>query len=391
MTFADVDRLSTHFAAYLQSLGLKKGERMAIEMPNLLQFPVAFIGALKAGLIVVNTNPLYTPREMEHQFRDSGISAILILSNFAYHLQEIREKIPARHILITDMGDLLGPVKGAITDFVVRRIRKMVPAYRLPSAISFKKALRKGAAMTYTKPPVDPEDLAVLQYTGGTTGVAKGAQLSHRNIVAHNQMITQWFKPYMTDDHTDIVITAIPMYHIFALTVNGTLMYSAGVKNVLITNPRDIPAFCKEIAKYQFTIITGVNTLFNGLLNNPLFKTIDFSKLKGAVAGAMAVQDVVARRWREVTGSALVEGYGLSETSPCCAAIRSTERTAVERSHFGCRARRWLFLTTTETSFHRDKPVRFAPAVLRSCAATGNKAMKAFSFREDGSEQATLA
>jgi len=328
LTFADVDRLATYFAAYLQSLGLKKGDRMAIQMPNLLQFPVAFIGALKAGLIVVNTNPLYTPREMEHQFRDAGISAILILSNFAYHLQEIREKIPAKHIIVTHMGDMLGAVKGAVVDFVVRRIKKMVPPYSLPGSIPFAEALRKGATLNYVKPSVDPEDLAVLQYTGGTTGIAKGAQLSHRNIIAHNQMITQWFKPYMTTDHSDLIITAIPMYHIFALNVNGTLMYSAGATNVLITNPRDIPAFCKEIRKYKFTIITGVNTLFNGLLNNPKFRTIDFSALKGAVAGAMAVQDVVARRWKEVTGSALVEGYGLSETSPvlCCNPLDGTHR-----------------------------------------------------------------
>ncbi len=329
LTFSEVDRFSTHFAAFLQSLGLKKGDRMAIQMPNLLQFPVAFIGALKAGLIVVNTNPLYTPREMEHQFKDSGISAILILSNFASHLEAIHNKIPARHIIVTNMGDMLGTFKGTLIDFVVKRIKKMVPAFHLPNAISFKSALKQGATMKYNRPPMDVEDLAVLQYTGGTTGVAKGAQLSHRNIIAHNQMISQWFKPYMTSDHKDIVITAIPMYHIFALTVNGTLMYSAGVKNVLITNPRDIPAFCKELRKHKFTIITGVNTLFNGLLNNPEFKTIDFSALKGAVAGAMAVQDVVAKRWKEVTGTALVEGYGLSETSPvlCCNPLDGNHRS----------------------------------------------------------------
>ncbi len=328
LTFSDVDRLSTYFAAFLQSLGLKKGDRIAIQMPNLLQFPIAFIGALKAGLIVVNTNPLYTPREMEYQFKDAGISAIVILSNFANNLQAIQDKIPARHIIVTNMGDMLGTIKGALVDLVVTRIKKMVPKYNLPDAVSFKSALKQGATMKYTRPAMDVEDLAVLQYTGGTTGVPKGAQLSHRNIIAHNQMITQWFKPYMTEDHKDIVITAIPMYHIFALTVNGTLMYSAGVKNVLITNPRDIPAFCKELRKHKFTIITGVNTLFNGLLNSADFKNIDFSALKGAVAGAMAVQDVVARRWTEVTGTALVEGYGLSETSPvlCCNPLDGSHR-----------------------------------------------------------------
>lgn len=328
LTFSEVDRYATHFAAYLQSLGLKKGDRMAIQMPNLLQFPVAFIGALKAGLIVVNTNPLYTPREMEYQFKDAGISAILILSNFAHHLETIRDRIPAKHIIVTSMGDMLGTFRGALVDFVVKRIKKMVPVYHLPGTIGFRHALKMGATLKYERPAIDVEDLAVLQYTGGTTGVAKGAQLSHRNIIAHNQMITQWFKPYMREDHQDLIITAIPMYHIFALTVNGTLMYSTGVKNVLITNPRDIPAFCKELKKHKFTIVTGVNTLFNGLLNNPNFVKLDFSALQGAVAGAMAVQDVVAKRWKEVTGTALVEGYGLSETSPvlCCNPLDGTHR-----------------------------------------------------------------
>lgn len=321
LTFKQVDRLATDFAAYLQNgLGLKKGERIAIQMPNLLQFPIAFIGALKAGLIVVNTNPLYTPREMEHQFKDAEISAIVIVSNFAHHLQAIRDKVPARHIIITDMGDLLGWLKGAIVNFVVKRVKKLVPEYSLPGAIWFNDALKKGASMKYTKPSIRPEDVAVLQYTGGTTGISKGAQLSHSNIIAHNMMVTHWFKPYMAAGQQDIIITAIPMYHIFALTVNGVLMYSAGVKNILITNPRDIPGFVKELKKHKFTIVTGVNTLFNGLLNNEDFKTIDFSYLKGAIGGGMAVQDAVAKKWKEVTGKPLVEGYGLSETSPvlCC-------------------------------------------------------------------------
>lgn len=321
LTFGEIDRLSTNFAAFLQQeLKLKKGDRIAIQMPNLLQFPIAFIGSLKAGLIVVNTNPLYTPREMEHQFKDAGISAIVIVANFAHNLQQIRDRVPAKHIIVTKMGDLLGAVKGTIVDFVVKRVKKLVPDYDLPNAISFKKALAKGAALTWQRPAVDVEDVAVLQYTGGTTGISKGAQLSHRNIIAHNQMITEWFKPYMSATGDDLIITAIPMYHIFALTVNGVLMYSSGVKNVLITNPRDMKGFCKELGKHKFTIITGVNTLFNGLLNSPTFKDLDFSHLKGAVGGGMAVQDAVAKRWEEVTGKPLVEGYGLSETSPvlCC-------------------------------------------------------------------------
>ncbi len=329
LTFAEVDRHATNFAAYLQiELGLKKGERIAIQMPNLLQFPIAFIGSLKAGLIVVNTNPLYTPREMEHQFKDAGVSAIVIVANFAYNLQTILDKVPAKHIIVTQMGDMLGTLKGTITDFVVKRIKKLIPDYHIPNAISFKTVLKKGATLKYVKPDVKVEDVAVLQYTGGTTGISKGAQLSHRNIIAHNMMITQWFKPFMSANNEDIMITAIPMYHIFALTVNGVLMYSSGVKNVLITNPRDIPGFCKELKKHKFTIITGVNTLFNGLLNSPSFKTLDFSFLKGAVGGGMAVQDIVAKKWQEVTGTALVEGYGLSETSPvlCCNPLDGTHR-----------------------------------------------------------------
>jgi long-chain acyl-CoA synthetase len=266
---------------------------------------------------------------MEHQFNDAGVSAVVIVANFAHTLQTILNKIPAKHIIVTQMGDMLGTLKGAIVDFVVKSVKKLVPDYSIPNAISFKSVLKKGQSLTYTKPRMDIEDLAVLQYTGGTTGISKGAQLSHRNIIAHNMMITHWFKPYMTADHKDLVITAIPLYHSFALTVNGVLMYSSGVKNVLITNPRDIPGFVKELSKHKFTIITGVNTLFNGLLNNPDFKNLDFSRLKGAVGGGMAVQDAVAKKWNEVTGKPLVEGYGLSETSPvlCCNPLDGNHRS----------------------------------------------------------------
>jgi long-chain acyl-CoA synthetase len=321
MTFKEVDDLSLNFAAYLQQeLKLKKGDRIAIQMPNLLQFPVAFFGALRAGLIVVNTNPLYTPREMEHQFKDAEVSAIVIVANFASNLEKILSNTPIKHIIVTQLGDMLGGLKGALVNFVVKNIKKMVPPYKLPNIIPFKDAVKKGASLKLTKPPFALEDVAVLQYTGGTTGISKGAQLSHGNIIAHNSMITEWFKPYMSKSGDDLIITAIPMYHIFALTVNGMLMFSTGVKSVLITNPRDIKGFVKELAKHKFTIITGVNTLFNGLLNNPDFKDLDFSHLKGAVGGGMAVQDIVAQRWEEVTGKPLVEGYGLSETSPvlCC-------------------------------------------------------------------------
>ncbi len=330
LTYAQVDTLSKNFAAYLQQdLKLKKGDRIAIQMPNLLQFPIAFFGALRAGLIVVNTNPLYTPREMEHQFKDSGAVAIVIVANFASNLEKIIASTSIKHVIVTQLGDMLGGLKGMIVNFVVKNIKKMVPSYHLPGAISFNSAVHKGASSHYTKPEISINDIAVLQYTGGTTGIAKGAQLSHANIVSHNSMITEWFKPYMNENGGDLIITAIPMYHIFALTVNGMLMFSTGVKNVLITNPRDIPGFVKELKKHKFTIVTGVNTLFNALLNNPDFKDVDFSALKGGIAGAMAVQDVVAKRWKEVTGRNLIEGYGLSETSPvlCCNPLDGTHQS----------------------------------------------------------------
>jgi long-chain acyl-CoA synthetase len=329
LTFAQVDELSRHFAAYLQSLGLQKGDRIAIQMPNLLQFPIAFFGSLRAGLIVVNTNPLYTPREMEHQFKDSGAKAIVIVANFANNLQQIIHNTSIKHVIITELGDMLGGLKGALVNFVVKRIKKMVPPYSLPDAIPFKQALKEGKGLSYTKPDIGLKDIALLQYTGGTTGLSKGAALSHANLVAHNTMITHWFKPYRDQsDEQDIIITAIPLYHIFALTVNCLLKFSVGAKNVLITNPRDMKGFVKELSKHKFTIITGVNTLFNGLLNNPDFAKLDFSKLKGAVGGGMAVQDVVAERWEKVTGKPLVEGYGLSETSPvlCCNPLDGTHK-----------------------------------------------------------------
>lgn len=329
LTYAKTDELSTHFAAFLQhDLGLKKGDRIAIQMPNLLQFPIAFIGALKAGLIVVNTNPLYTPREMEHQFKDSGAVAIVIVANFATHLEKIIANTSIKHVIITEIGDLMGGIKGAVVNFAVKHIKKMVPTFHLPGAIKFNDALKRGATLKYSKPELSLNDIAVLQYTGGTTGISKGAKLSHGNIVAHNSMILYWFKPYLDTGGEEIVITAIPMYHIFALTVNGVLMMASGAKNVLITNPRDMKGFVKELKKHKFTIVTGVNTLFNGLLNFDGFQTVDFSYLKGAVGGGMAVQDVVAKKWEKVTGKPLVEGYGLSETSPvlCCNPLDGTHK-----------------------------------------------------------------
>ncbi|MFN8340146.1 MAG: AMP-binding protein [Cyclobacteriaceae bacterium] len=371
LTFGQIDQLSTAFAAYLQEeLHLKPGERIAIQMPNLLQFPVAFIGSLKAGLVVVNTNPLYTPREMEHQFKDAGISAIVIVANFAHSLETIREHVPAKHIIVTQMGDLLGFVKGTIVNFVVKRVKKLVPDYHLKGAISFKDALSRGARKKWSRPHFNLDDVAVLQYTGGTTGISKGAQLTHRNFVCHNMMIRYWFQPFLVEGKQEIIYTAIPMYHIFALSVNCILMMHAGVRNVLITNARDIPGFVKELKKYPFTILTGVNTLYNGLLNNPEFASCDFSAFHGAIGGGMAVQDAVAKRWEEVTGRPLIEGYGLSETSPvlCCNPLDGSHR----RGTIG------IPMPSTEVAIFDDDGNQLAQGQTGEICARGPQVMKGY-------------
>lgn len=317
MTFKEVDDLSTAFAAYLQNtLELEKGDRLAIQMPNCLQYPIALVGAQKAGLIVVNTNPLYTPREMEHQFNDAQVKAVVIMANFAHSLQEVLHKTSIKHVIVTELGDMLGGLKGKLVNFVVKKVKKMVPPFSLPGAIKFKSVLAHGARLAYSKPEIKSSDTVYLQYTGGTTGVSKGATLSHANVVAHTIQVNYWFTPLLDASKAETMITAIPMYHIFALNVNFTFMLHIGAKNVLITNPRDMPGFVKELKKHRFTLMTGVNTLFNGLLSQEDFKSIDFSSLKGSMGGGMAVQDFVARKWEEVTESPLVEGYGLSETSP---------------------------------------------------------------------------
>jgi long-chain acyl-CoA synthetase len=317
LTYSEVDELSDNFASYLTNVsGLKKGDRIAIQMPNCLQYPISMIGALKAGLVVVGTNPLYTAREMAHQFKDSGAKAVVIVANFADNLEKILPETDIKTVIHTELGDMIGGLKGFIVNFVVKYVKKMVPSYNIPKAVKFKTALKEGSKHPFERPEISSSDLAFLQYTGGTTGVSKGAKLSHRNLVAHTMQTQEWFKPLFTDGEQEVMITALPLYHIFALAVNGLLMFSIGAKSILITNPRDMPGFIKELKKHPFTLMTGVNTLFNGLLNQPNINEVDFTHLKGSIGGGMAVQRAVAEKWKKITGGPLVEGYGLSETSP---------------------------------------------------------------------------
>ncbi|MEP2026638.1 MAG: AMP-binding protein [Reichenbachiella sp.] len=315
-SYSEFEEKVDQFASFLQNhTNLKKGDRLAIQMPNLLQYPIAMFAALKCGFVVVNTNPLYTPAEMKHQFNDSGAKAIVILENFACNLEEILSETSIETIVTTEIGDLLGGLKRPITNFVVKRIKKMVPSFSLPNTISFNDALKTGQSSQFQKVELTGNDIAFLQYTGGTTGVSKGAMLTHRNLVSNLEQVCAWMS-IMLQEGKETVITALPLYHVFALTCNCLVMFKMGAKNVLITNPRDMPGFVKELNKHQFSVITGVNTLFNGLLNQPKFAELDFSKLKVAFGGGMAVQKVVAEKWLKTTGASLAEGYGLTETSP---------------------------------------------------------------------------
>jgi long-chain acyl-CoA synthetase len=316
MTYAELERLSGEFAAWLGGeLGLARGARVAIMLPNLLQYPVALFGVLRAGMTVVNVNPLYTPRELKHQLEDSGAEAILILENFAATLEKVIGETPVKHVAVTGIGDLLPFPKRHLVNFVIRRVKKMVPAFSLPGHVSFDDALARGRTKGFKPAPVALDDLAFLQYTGGTTGVSKGAMLTHRNMVANLRQMHAWIGSLVVEGR-EVVITALPLYHVFSLVCNCLLFVSVGGMNVLIANPRDIRAFVKEMAKVPFTIITGVNTLFNALLQDESFAKLDFSHLKWAGAGGMALQAAVARRWHEVTGQYVQEGYGLTETSP---------------------------------------------------------------------------
>jgi len=332
-SFGEIDRLSAAFGAWLQGLGLARGTRVAIMMPNVVQYPIALAGVLRAGYVVVNVNPLYTPRELEHQLKDSGAEAIVILENFAATLQQVVARTQVKHVVVASIGDLLGFPKGAIVNFAVRRIKKMVPTFTLPGHVRFNDAIEAGAQRKLAPVQVGPQDVAFLQYTGGTTGVSKGATLTHRNLIANVLQLEAWVQPALKDTSRGplpdqlVYICALPLYHVFALTVNCLGGIRLGTLNVLIANPRDIPGFVEELAKYRFNAVPGVNTLFNALAENPDFQKLDFASLRLANGGGMAVQKAVAEKWLKLTGVPIIEGYGLSETSPVATSnpITSTE------------------------------------------------------------------
>ena len=315
-TYRELDQKATDFGAYLQKeLGLNAGDRLAIMMPNLLQYPVAIFGAMKAGLSIVNVNPLYTARELKHQLCDACADAILIVANFAKTLEEVLRDTPIKHVIVTQLGDGLHGFKSSLVNFMVKRVKKMVPAYDIPDEINYKTLMKKGSGLILKPVHLDQNDIAFLQYTGGTTGVAKGAVLTHRNMVANLMQSHAWLQNTAKEGE-ETIITALPLYHIFSLTANCMVFVKLGGKNVLITNPRDMPGFVKELSNHSFTAITGVNTLFNGLLNTPGFESLDFSNLKLTLGGGMAVQETVASKWRDITGVTLLEAYGLTETAP---------------------------------------------------------------------------
>ncbi|NVM80160.1 long-chain acyl-CoA synthetase [Duganella sp. SG902] len=321
MTYGELDQLSAKMGAWLQGKGLPAGARIAIMMPNVLQYPVAMAAVLRAGYTVVNVNPLYTPRELQHQLVDSGAEAIIVLENFATTVQQVLAQTPVKHVVVATMGDLLGGLKGAIVNFVVRNVKKMVPAYSLPGAVSFKKVLAEGSGMTLQPVKLGHDDIAFLQYTGGTTGVSKGAILLHRNVISNVLQNEAWLQMKSGGEQM-VFVSALPLYHIYSLTISAFMSIRTGGLSLLIPNPRDIPGFVKELSKYKVTVLPAVNTLYNALLNNPDFAKLDFSSYKLCNGGGMAVQKSVAERWLQVTGTPIIEGYGLSETSPVATANR---------------------------------------------------------------------
>lgn len=379
LTYSEIDALSEQFAGYLLGeLKLKKGDRVAIMMPNCLQYPIATFGILRAGLTVVNTNPLYTARELRHQLVDSGTSAILVMDNFCDTVQQVLADTQIRQVITTGLGDMLGFPKSAITNFVVRYVKKLIPEYNIPGAIRFNDALKLGQRHAVPDVVIDPGDVAFLQYTGGTTGVAKGAMLTHRNLVANMQQASAWVG-IVTRPGDEVIVTALPLYHIFALTANGLVFMKFGAKNILITNPRDMAGFIKELKREPFTSITGVNTLFNGLLNAPGFDTVDFSTLRMTLGGGMAVQRSVAERWKKATGVTLVEAYGLTETSP--AACINPMNLAEYNGAIG------LPVPSTDACVKDEEGTRLPTGEIGELCIKGPQVMKGYWNRPDDTAQ----
>ena len=375
MTYGELDALSRDFAAYLQtSLKLQKGDRVAIMMPNVLQYPVCMLGALRAGCVVVNCNPLYTPRELEHQLKDSGAETIFVLENFAHTLAHVIAQTSIKNVVIARMGDLLGFAKGALVNFVVKHVKKMVPAWRIPGAVDFGRAISQGAASGFTPVSVTQDDLAYLQYTGGTTGLSKGAMLTHGNILANLSQAHAWIKAELKEGE-ELVVTALPLYHIFALTANCFLFMRIGARNLLITNPRDLKSFVSDLAKYPFTVILGVNSLFNLLLNNEAFKTLDFSTLKITLGGGMAVQSSIAEKWKRLTGVPLIEAYGLTETSP--AAVINPLNNSEYTGAIG------LPISSTDVAIRNDDGIDVPLGERGELCIRGPQVMKAYYHRPE--------
>ena len=374
LSYRELDRQSRNFAAWLQAAGLGKGARVALTMPNVLQYPICLFGALRAGCVVVNFNPLYTPRELEYQLKDCGAEAIVIVENFAHTLQPVLSKTALRHVVVTPLGEMLGAIKGPLVNFVVRHVKNMVPAWSLPGSLSLKRVLAVGADHAFDAMPLSHADLAFLQYTGGTTGVSKGVMLTHGNIVANVLQASAWIAQGMKPEG-EMIVTALPLYHIFALTANCLTFIRLGAANLLIVNARDIPGFIKELSRHRFTCLTGVNTLFNALLHHPAFATLDFSALHLTLGGGMAVQKAVADRWQQATGSIIIEAYGLTETSPAVT-INPLDLAAYNGS-IG------LPVSSTEVSIRDDAGQEVAPGEVGELCVRGPQVTQGYWQRPD--------
>jgi len=386
LSYSQTDTWSLAFAAYLQNLGLVKGDRVAVMMPNVPQYPVAVAGILRAGLVLVNVNPLYTPRELEHQLKDSGAKAIVIIENFAATLEKCMAATPVKHVVLCAMGDQLGTLKGALVNYVVRNVKKMVPPFSLPAAVRFNQALARGAKQAFARPVMGPEDVAVLQYTGGTTGISKGAVLLHSNVIANVLQCEAWYAPVMAKvpaGQQPTSVCALPLYHIFAFTVGMMLSLRTGGKLVLIPNPRDIPAVLKELTKHTVHIFPAVNTLFNAMASHPDFQTVNWSQLKVSIGGGTAVQSAVAKLWFEKTGCPICEGYGLSETSPSvtCNPVTSDAYTGT----IG------LPLPSTDLRLLNDEGIEVGPGEVGEIAVKGPQVMAGYWQRPDETARSMTA